>query len=113
MATDTELRAARLRQARAHAGFEEATEAAARFGWIVSTYLSHENGTRGIKPTVAKKYAKAFKISLSWLMVGDGLMVGPGLDAEVMEIPHDLAEPLIKTLRSLIDATKRRVKLRA
>lgn len=113
MDTDTELRAARLRQARANAGFEEATEAAERFDWPVSTYLSHENATRGIRPTVAKKYAKAFKISHSWLMVGDGSMIGPGLDAEVMELPDALSEPLIKTLRGIIDATKRRVKVRA
>lgn len=112
MATDKELRAARLRQARAHAGLD-ATEAAVQFGWVVPTYLSHENGTRGIKPTVAKKYAKAFKISNSWLMTGDGSMLGPGLDADIMELPDDIAGPLIKTLRSVIDATKRRIKIRA
>lgn len=96
--------------ARAHAGFEEATEAAERFGWPVSTYLSHENGTRGIKPTIAKKYAKAFNISHSWLMTGEGFMTGPGLDAKIMELPPPLAERLTKQFRHIIDAAKPREK---
>jgi len=87
MSPDQEQRAARLRQARTHAKFKDATVAAKKFGWNVITYRSHENGLRGLKPTVAKRYAKAYKVSLSWLMYNEGSMTGPGIDAELMELP--------------------------
>jgi transcriptional regulator with XRE-family HTH domain len=111
MSKDTELRAARLREARQAAGFENATEAAERFGWEVVTYRSHENGIRGLRPTVAKKYAKAYEISLSWLMTGEGIMKGPGIDAELMELPADIASPLIEAVRRMIRAAKPRGKV--
>jgi hypothetical protein len=50
--------------------------AAARFfGWNENTYKSHENGLRGdqgLKVKTAEKYAKGYKISLAWLMTGQG-----------------------------------------
>lgn len=69
----------RLRQARANAGFENATEAAKRFGWTISTYLGHENGSRGFKIDSAREYARAFKVSPEWLMFGGP--EGPAADA--------------------------------
>ena len=92
--------------ARAYAGIEDATAAATRFGWTIPTYHSHENGNRGIKPTVAKKYAKAYKISFTWLMTGEGTMTGPSIDAELMELPEALNELLSKQFRSIIAAAK-------
>lgn len=58
----------RLKKARRDAGFENAVDAARAFGWGVSTYVSHENGTRGLKPDVADRYAKAFKVPAEWLL---------------------------------------------
>ncbi len=110
MPTDTEQRAARLRDARQAAGFENATVAAERFGWPVVTYRSHENGLRGLRPSIAKKYAKAYKVSLSWLMTGEGQMHGPGLDAEIMALPDDISRPLIEAIRQMIAAAKPRGK---
>jgi SOS-response transcriptional repressor LexA len=61
----------RLEQARIAAGFAEAKSAAAFFGWKYDTYAQHENGTRGIS-RAAERYARAFKVSLAWLLTGEG-----------------------------------------
>jgi hypothetical protein len=106
MEKDQELRASRLREARIAMGYKDATEAAERFGWNVISYRSHENGIRGIKPTVGKRYAKAYKISHSWLMTGEGGMTGPGIDAEIMELPPALSAEVLSDVRKLLDAAK-------
>lgn len=62
----------RLREARAAAGFEDAAEAARRFGWTEATYRSHENGTRNFTKEGAKRYARAFRVSPEWLYLGIG-----------------------------------------
>ncbi|WWT39878.1 LexA-like protein [Microcystis phage Mwe-JY08] len=62
----------RLQKARRRAGYEDATAAARARGWNENTYRSHENGARGLKPDVARQYAKAFKVSPGWLLTGDG-----------------------------------------
>jgi hypothetical protein len=111
MPSDAEQRAARLRDARLAAGFENATVAAERFGWPVITYRSHENGIRGLRPAIAKRYAKAYKVSLSWLMTGEGQMRGPGLDAEIMALPDGIGKPLIEAIRQMIAAAKPRGKI--
>ena len=111
MHTDQEKRAARLREARRRAGFQNAADAAERFGWPVIAYRSHENGIRGLKAHVAKKYAKAYKCSFPWLMTGEGLIDGSSIDSDLAELPADIAEPLIKTLRQTIKAFKTRAKV--
>lgn len=60
----------RLKQARVAAGFDSAAGAATRFRWPVTTYSGHENGSRGIKPSLVQIYAKAFGVSAEWLMFG-------------------------------------------
>ena len=62
----------RLRLVREEAGYPDVVSAAKRFGWKKSTYTSHENGTRGIRPPVAADYARAFKVSFEWLLLGTG-----------------------------------------
>lgn len=57
----------RLRQARKK-HYRSAQEAAETFGWRVSGYRHHENGTRGFDPDQAKKYARAFRVSPAWLL---------------------------------------------
>lgn len=73
-----EQRAARLRQARERAGFKSPTEAARAFGWVIPTYLSHENGTRGFPVQRAMQYARAFRVNPAWLITGAGDMVKRG-----------------------------------
>lgn len=110
---DKAARALRLRLARAHAKFDEPTEAAKFYNWTVSTYLSHENGTRGLTPTVAKKYAKTYKVSFPWLMSGEGTMTGPGIDADLAEMEQEESDELIKQFRRMIAAAKTKPRLRA
>lgn len=62
----------RLQWARAAAGFEQAADAARRFGWSESTYYGHENGDRKPRLDRARIYAKAFKVRWEWLFHGTG-----------------------------------------
>jgi len=62
--------AERLKWARKEAGFQSAVEAARSFGWVRSTYLTHENGQRVPKRAMAKAYARAFSVSWEWLLEG-------------------------------------------
>lgn len=58
----------RLRKARIARGFPTAADAARAFGWEKVAYTHHENGTRGIRPPVAERYAKAFGIPVDDLL---------------------------------------------
>lgn len=64
--------ARRLREIREKRGFKTATEAAGAFRLPVSTYTSHENGSRGIGRGQAQIYSKAFKVNPEWLLFGVG-----------------------------------------
>ncbi|HEV2557280.1 MAG TPA: S24 family peptidase [Microvirga sp.] len=75
----------RLQEARKRAGFDNPTDAARAFGWNEVTYRSHENGTRGLKPPIAERYGRAFKINPGWLLTGHG-DPGRGYLSETSEI---------------------------
>lgn len=62
----------RLTEARRKAGYSSPTDAARAFGWAPPTYLSHENGSRGIRWEAARAYARAFRVSPTWIMEGKG-----------------------------------------
>lgn len=62
----------RLKRARLAVGFSTASDAAQKLGFNVSTYLSHENGSRGMPITTITEYARAFSASPAWLAFGDG-----------------------------------------
>ena len=62
----------RLRRARNDAGYVTAKDAADAFGWNEVTYRSHEAGDRGIRKSVAERYARAFRVSFEWLYLGRG-----------------------------------------
>jgi len=68
--TRTVFQAERLRQARIAAGFKTATEAAQKFGFVESTYLAHENGSRGAPAAQMGAYARAFGVGVGYLMFG-------------------------------------------
>lgn len=61
------LQAARLREARELRGFRTSSAAARRYGWPVPTYVSHENGTRGIGRKY-REYAKKLRVNPTWLL---------------------------------------------
>lgn len=71
--------AERLRIARLRAGFETGKDAAEAMGQKVSTYLAHENGSRGYPASKAAIYARKFKVSAEWLLYGTGS--APGAEA--------------------------------
>jgi phage repressor protein C with HTH and peptisase S24 domain len=66
-------RAERLRKARIEARFTRAVDAARAFGWVESSYGSHENGTRGISRDRILVYANAFHVRPDWLAFGHGM----------------------------------------
>lgn len=55
--------------------YESASEAARAIGVPVATYVSHENGHRGLGRS-AKRYARFFRVSLDWLELGKGTRTG-------------------------------------
>ncbi|MCJ2068296.1 helix-turn-helix domain-containing protein [Methylobacterium sp. J-030] len=61
----------RLRWARINAGFPSAAQAARRLGVPYGTYAGHENGLRGVKESELERYAKAFGVTVIWLIYGD------------------------------------------
>jgi len=93
--------AERLRIARLRAGFETGKEAAEALGFPVSTYLGHENGSRGYPAGKAMIYARKFKVREQWLLYGVG--EGPGetgdAKAEIVNILDHL--PPLKRAEAL------------
>lgn len=93
--------AERLRIARLRAGYETAKEAAEALGFPVSTYLGHENGSRGYPAKKAEIYARKFKVREQWLLYGVG--EGPGqagdFNAEIINILDHL--PPLKKAEAL------------
>ncbi len=75
-------RAARLKTAREAAGIE-LDDAAKAFQIGYSTYAAHENATTPYRLESAVQYAKKFKVSLDWLIVGKGK--GPGETDEIQD----------------------------
>lgn len=87
--------AERLRIARLRAGYSTAKDAAEALGFPVSTYLGHENGSRGISAKKAYTYARRFKVREQWLLYGVGPAPGDsngeGVTAEIVDIVDRLA----------------------
>lgn len=80
-----ETLAERLKWAREHHGrYKTATDAARAFGWIVSSYLGHENGDRpGGRLDTIKRYAKAYGVRWEWLLDGSGQPTAKAADSMV------------------------------
>lgn len=60
----------RLKLARTQKGFRSSAEASRFHNWNQSTYRAHENGQRGVPREWLPVYAKAYGVSLSWLLKG-------------------------------------------
>lgn len=85
--------ASRLRIARLRAGYGTAKDAAEALGFPVSTYLGHENGSRGISAKRAVVYARKYKVREQWLLYGVGQGPGDAKGEETAEIV-DIVERL-------------------
>lgn len=73
----------RLKEARLKAGFRTATAAINEFEWSSSTYRAHENGQNGFKVDEAKLYGEAYRVSPSWLLLGEGDALPPPKERNV------------------------------
>src|ERR1700756_1134368 len=94
----------RLRQAARWPASVTAAEAARHFGWGQSSYIGHENGTRGIRPRVANKYAAAFGVSLGWLLTGEGTPDSTGAGEAMVQYGHRvLRDTLAASYQCLAD----------
>lgn len=65
----------RLKQAREARHFRSAAEAAKALGVPYGTYSGHESGTRGFKDDEAQRYADFFRVSVGWLIAGEGFSI--------------------------------------
>lgn len=79
-----ETKADRLKQARKDAGYSSVRAACAAFGYHYPTYAGHENGARDFDFESAERYAKTYKVDVTWLMSGKALR--PTEQAEVIRI---------------------------
>jgi SOS-response transcriptional repressor LexA len=70
-----ETKADRLRAAREARNYASAADAARALDIPYGTYSGHENGSRGFKDDEADRYAKFFKVSVGWLIAGEGFSV--------------------------------------
>lgn len=66
----TEEQGKRLKELRLKRGFDNAADAARAYGWPVTTYQAHENGSRGVKLDIARRYAKAYNSSAAYILTG-------------------------------------------
>lgn len=100
----------RLRRARLAAGFTTAIDAINRFGWSISTYRAHENGQNAFDALTAIRYARAFKVAPTWLLLGDEALGVGG--ATVIDVPPPIgaemdAAPEARAFRTMDGRTLR------
>lgn len=89
----------RLRLVREQRGYSTAVAAARAMGRNQSTYIQHENGTRGsgsLPKEAAQDYAAFYRVSLDWLMTGKG--------EEPQPDPEPNVEDLERMIREVMDA---------
>ena len=92
----------RLRYARELAGYATAKDAAKVMGLPVSTYIGHENGSRGYPAKRATEYAYQFKVSEEWLLFGKGK--GPAAKVVLPARPYSGDMDIRDRIRSVIEA---------
>lgn len=65
------LKQARLSKANSNPDLKNAKKTCENFGWNYATYYDHETGRNRLN-SAAAKYAKAFGVTESWLITGEG-----------------------------------------
>src|SRR5262245_15858893 len=92
----------RLQKARRSAGYRTATDAARAFGWNENTYRSAENGSRPPSKTNIITYAKAYGVTVDWLMTGRG--TPKGRQSNLHQIPILRSDRIGRTNRNNLAA---------
>jgi SOS-response transcriptional repressor LexA len=87
----------RLIIAREKAGYATAADAARALHVNLQTYYSHESGASGLRAPVAEKYARKFKVSLTWLLTGQGEISPNGAEPYEIEVA---GLPLLGTIQA-------------
>jgi transcriptional regulator with XRE-family HTH domain len=86
--SELDTRQGRLRFARKRK-YAHATDAARAMGIQISTYLGHENGSRGFDDD-APRYAAFFGVSLDWLLERRGPAPGENdLYERILDLPAE------------------------
>jgi hypothetical protein len=94
----------RLKEARVRAGYRTATAAIDAFGWSSSTYRAHENGQNGFKVDEAKLYGEAYRVSPSWLLLGEGdAIASPNEKKGIKAHKHNCGEHIFPAAMLLKD----------
>ena len=89
--------AERLKDARIKAGFRTAKQAAERLATPYPTYAAHENGSRGILKDEAVRYAKVFKTSPEWILLGRSAPAGNSKE------PQPPLAPVVAAIQESLD----------
>lgn len=76
----------RLKRARKEAGYETAAAACRAFGFNENTYGANERGTAPYGREAAVRYARAFRVSVEWLLTGKGPIRPRRREVEVVGI---------------------------
>lgn len=107
---EKERRAERLTAARIRANVGGAKAASDKFGWNINNYKAHESGRNGFGIADAKKYAKAYNVSVTWLNFGVGSVEETFIEADELRVEAinlfdgmspELQEAAIQHMRTL------------
>lgn len=99
----------RLRKARIEAGYRSARQAAMAHNWHVSTYNAHENGQNEFDTEAAKTYAKAFKTTANWLLLGTvvpDVSSSPGIDNQIMMLDPEESRAIIERFNAILEGVR-------
>lgn len=87
-----------------NAGWDQSKDAAESMGLKPVTYRSYERPTseagRGMKPQQAQQFARKFKVSWTWLLMGEGT---PAIETQA---PPELVE-INRRIESMTDPAQR------
>jgi len=107
---EKERRAERLVLARTRANVGGSKAASDKFGWNANNYKAHESGRNGFGIADARRYAKAYNVSVAWLNFGigtpeTGYSEDDELKAEAIslfdDLPPALQEAVVQNMRTL------------
>lgn len=86
--------AERLKAARIAANFTSAKSAAEAMDVPVASYVQHENGGRGFKKDSAEKYARRFRTTPEWLLLGRGKAPEPTTEPSAPDLEQMIREAI-------------------
>jgi transcriptional regulator with XRE-family HTH domain len=95
----------RLKEARLAAGYATAHEAAAAADMTPSTYMGHENGSRGMNTQAAMRYGKLFRVNWAWLLSGEGANKAPEPEESMRLYTNDKGEAVLELRKKMPMAT--------